>query len=65
MATGVDPHTRDLDGMTPADLAEECGHSKCADYLRSCPTPELPEVSREDTVRFLRPPLRHTIYSAS
>ena len=36
MATGVDPHTHDLDGLTPANLAEECGHKACADFLNSC-----------------------------
>ncbi len=42
VATGVDPHTKDLDGMTPADLAEECKHLNCANYLRSQKTPDLP-----------------------
>ena len=39
VATGANPHIQDNDGLTPADLAEECGHGTCARYLRSCPVP--------------------------
>lgn len=42
VATGVDPHTKDLDRMTPADLAEECKHLNCANYLRSQRSPDPP-----------------------
>ena len=44
VATGVDPHVKDLDGMTPADLAEECGHSTCSVFLSSYQPRELPKV---------------------
>ena len=45
VATGVNPHIQDNDGLTPADLAEDCGHGACASYLRSCPVPpEQPET---------------------
>ena len=26
---------RDMDGLSPADLADECGHEDCALFLRS------------------------------
>ncbi|XP_019647016.1 PREDICTED: espin-like [Branchiostoma belcheri] len=32
---GEDVHGQDHDGFTPADLAEECGHTVCAKYLRT------------------------------
>ncbi len=44
VATGVDPHTKDLDSMTPADLADECKHLNCANYLRSQKSPDPPEI---------------------
>ena len=44
MATGIDPDIRDLDGLTPADLAEDCGHSACAQFLQTYKPPEMPEL---------------------
>ncbi len=32
---GVDPYMRDVDGLIPADLAEQCDHMQCANYLRA------------------------------
>lgn len=37
----MDPNARDLDGLTPADLAEECGHNECAQFLRNYHPPEI------------------------
>ena len=34
---GVDPFIKDIDGLIPADLAEQCGHMECSSYLRSIP----------------------------
>lgn len=31
----MDTDIRDIDGLTPADLAEECKHTDCADFLKS------------------------------
>ena len=35
VASGMDTNVRDFDGLIPADLASECGHTKCAIFLRS------------------------------
>ena len=32
---GVDPYMRDIDGLIPADLAEQCEHMHCSNFLRS------------------------------
>ena len=42
--TGIDHITQDLDGLTAADLAEECGHTDCANFLRDYEPPPLPEI---------------------
>lgn len=44
MNTGVDHTAQDLDGLTAADLAEECGHMDCANFLHDYEPPPLPEV---------------------
>ena len=41
MASDIDPNIRDLDGLTPADLAEECGHLDCANFLLKRESSEL------------------------
>ena len=35
VASGIDPDIRDMDGLTPADLADECDKKDCVDFLRS------------------------------
>ena len=40
---GADPHARDSEGLTPADLADESGYHTCADFLRNC-EPVLPQI---------------------
>lgn len=35
IASGMDTTVRDMDGLTPADLANECGHKDCEMFLRS------------------------------
>lgn len=42
ISKGADPHIRDSDGLTPADLAEECNYNECAIYLRN--QPDKPSV---------------------
>lgn len=44
MNTGVDHTAQDLDGLTAADLAEECGHMDCANFLHDYEPPPLPEI---------------------
>ena len=34
VAMGADPHIRDSDQLTPADLAEDGGFHECAEYLK-------------------------------
>lgn len=40
----MDHTAQDLDGLTAADLAEECGHMTCAEFLRDYEPPPLPDV---------------------
>ncbi len=35
VASGMEVDIRDTDGLTPAELAMECGHKDCADFLKS------------------------------
>ena len=42
--TGIDHSAQDMDGLTAADLAEECGHRDCANFLRDYEPPPLPEI---------------------
>ena len=44
LSTGVDHTVQDLDGLTAADLAEECGHMDCAEFLRDYEPPSLPDI---------------------
>lgn len=44
LSTGVDHTVQDLDGLTAAELAEECGHVACADFLRDYEPPSLPDL---------------------
>ena len=44
LSTGVDHTVQDLDGLTAADLAEECGHMTCADLLRDYEPPPMPDI---------------------
>ena len=44
LSTGVDHTTQDLDGLTAADLAQECGHSACAQFLNDYEPPPLPDI---------------------
>ena len=44
LSTGVDHTAQDLDGLTAADLAEECGHTACADFLRDYEPPPMPDI---------------------
>ena len=44
LSTGVDHMVQDLDGLTAADLAEECGHIACADFLREYEPPPMPDI---------------------
>lgn len=37
VSMGADPHACDSDGLTPADLAEECDFESCSLFLRSRP----------------------------
>lgn len=41
---GADPHPRDSEGLTPADLAEESGYHACAEFLRNCEPISLPKI---------------------
>ena len=41
---GADPHPRDSEGLTPADLAEESGYHACAEFLRNCEPISLPKL---------------------
>ena len=44
LSTGADHTVQDLDGLTAADLAEECGHMFCADFIRGYEPPPLPDL---------------------
>jgi hypothetical protein len=44
LSTGVDHTAQDLDGLTAADLAQECGHSACAQFLNDYEPPPLPDI---------------------
>ena len=41
---GADPHPRDSEGLTPADLADESGYHACAEFLRNCEPVSLPKI---------------------
>ena len=35
IASGMNTDVQDMDGLTPADLADECDHEDCALFLRN------------------------------
>lgn len=49
----INKDERDEDGLTAADLAKDCGHNDCAEFIRNYKSPSILATVREVEVALL------------